>query len=186
MKLFRNPKSEIRNPKQIQMLERQNQKAPRGIVLHLPLWILDLFRISDFGFRVCHCASPPLPCRRFRLRSAQSTLSLVVAIAGTFLIVAGLVYVMWRYTQPAPIDQARIQERKKFLTDIQAGNAEALNNYAWQDQGKGLVRLPITNAMELTIREYQNPAAARSNLAARAEKAFAPAPKAPEKPSPYE
>lgn len=112
--------------------------------------------------------------------------ALFAAIAGTFLIVAALVCVMRRYTRPAPLDQARIQERKKYLTEIQAANAEALNNYAWQDQAKGLVRLPITNAIQLTIREYQNPAAARSNLAARADKAFAPPPKAPEKPNPYE
>ena len=119
----------------------------------------------------------------------RTRLCLLVAIVGTFLIVAGLVYTMRRYTQPPPIDQNRIAERKKFLTEVQSASAEGLNNYAWVDQGKGLIRLPITNAMELTIREYQNPAAARSNLAARADKAFAPAPvppAAPPKPNVYE
>jgi|SRR5947209_7303548 len=114
---------------------------------------------------------------------------LAVTIAGTFLIMAALVYVMRHYTQPGPIDEARIQERRKFLAELQAANADGLNNYGWQDQAKGLVRLPITNAMEMTIREYQHPAAARSNLAARADRAFAPppaAPKAPEKPNPFE
>src|SRR4051812_8071926 len=114
---------------------------------------------------------------------------LFVAIAGTFLIVAGLVYFMRRYTQPAPLGQTRILERKKFLADIQAANADALNNYAWQDQPKGLVRLKISHAMNLTVQEYQNPQAARSNLTARADKAFAPpppAPKVPEKPNPFE
>jgi hypothetical protein len=116
----------------------------------------------------------------------RNLLSLAVAIAGTFLIIAALVYVMRQYTQPPPLDEARIQERKKSLAELSAVNAEALNNYAWQDPVKKLIRLPITNAMELTIREYQNPASARSNLAARADKAFAPPPKVPEKPSIYE
>src|SRR5438034_11787647 len=119
----------------------------------------------------------------------KSFFALVIAVTGTFLIVAGLVYVMRTYTQPPPLDQARIQERKKSLADIRAANAEALENYAWLDQGKGQLRLPITNAMVLTIREYQNHAAARSNLAARADKAFAPpppAPKEPEKKNPFE
>jgi hypothetical protein len=113
----------------------------------------------------------------------------VLAVAGTFLIVWGLVALMKKYTQPPPLGQARIQERKKFLAEIQAANAEGLNNYAWQDQAKGLVRLKIEQAMQLTIKEYQNPAAARSNLTARADKAFAappPAPKAPEPKNPYE
>ncbi len=118
--------------------------------------------------------------------SKNNLTAVVIAIMGTFLIMAALVYVMRRYTQPAPLGQGRILERKKFLAEIQAGNMDALNNYGWQDQAKGLIRLPITNAMELTLREYRNPAAARSNLAARADKAFAPPPKVPEKPNPFE
>ena len=119
----------------------------------------------------------------------RSVFAVVIAAAGTFLIIAALVYIMRIYTQPAPLGQARIEERKKALAEVHAVNTDALNNYAWLDQAKGQLRLPITNAMELTIREYQNPAAARSNLAARADKVFAPpppAPKAPEKPNQYE
>src|SRR6266436_4415996 len=101
---------------------------------------------------------------------------LVVAIIGTFLILGLLVYVTRRYTQPAPLGQARILERKQFLNEVQAASAEGLNNYAWIDQPKGWIRLPITNAMDLTIREYRKPLAARTNLAARADKAFAPPP----------
>jgi hypothetical protein len=112
-----------------------------------------------------------------------------LAIAGTFLIVAWLVYAMQRYTRPEPLGSARAQERRKGLADISAANTEALNNYGWVDQGKGIVRMPITNAIQLTLKEWQNPAAARSNLIARAEKAAEqppPAPKPPEKPNPYE
>jgi hypothetical protein len=48
------------------------------------------------------------------------------------------------------------------------------------------VRLPINEAMKLALREWQNPAAARSNLIARVEKATAVPPAAPAKPSPFE
>ena len=54
---------------------------------------------------------------------------------------------------------------------------------AWRDQGKGIVRIPLERALELTLTEWKNPAAARTNLIARAEKAFA---KPPEKPNPFE
>jgi hypothetical protein len=93
---------------------------------------------------------------------------------------------MYRYTHPAPITQNRIAERKKALAEIRSAEAESLNHYGWVDQAKGIVRLPIDRAMELMLQEYQNPAAARSNLVARADKASAPPPKAPEQPSKYE
>jgi hypothetical protein len=110
----------------------------------------------------------------------------IVAALGTFLIMAGLVWVMVQYTRPAPLNAARINERYENLKKLRAEEAKTLNEYDWQDQAKGIVRLPITNAMELIVREYQNPAAARSNLSNRVEKATAAPPKPPEKPSQYE
>jgi hypothetical protein len=109
-----------------------------------------------------------------------------LAVLGSFLIVIVLVWAMFRYTHPAPISQNRVGERKKALAEIRNTEAESLNTYGWVDQSKGIVRLPISRAMELILQEYQNPAAARSNLVARAEKAAAAPPKAPEQPSKYE
>ena len=106
----------------------------------------------------------------------DSLTAYLIGILGSFLILAGLIWVMYHYTRPAPLTQARAEERRKNLADLQSANADALHNYAWQDQAKGIVRLPIARAVELTIQEYQNPVAARSNLAARAEKAFPPPP----------
>jgi len=117
----------------------------------------------------------------------QSTFGVyVVAVLGTFLIMAALVRVMIHYTRPAPLNTARISERYENLKKLRAEEAKVLNEYDWQDQVKGFVRLPITHAMELIVREYQNPAAARTNLIARVEKATAAPTKAPEKPNQYE
>ncbi len=110
----------------------------------------------------------------------------LVALVGTFLIVAGLVWVMHDYTQPPPVNQARIAERKKYLEEIRAAEADALNHYGWVDPTKGLVRLPINRALELVLEEWKDPAAAHSNMAARAAKAFAPPPAAPPAPNPFE
>lgn len=115
-----------------------------------------------------------------------SSAALAVAIVGTFLIVAGLVGVMRRHTQAPLVDAARIAERTKALAELREAEAVALSTPAWIDQAKGLVRLPITNAMDLVLRAWENPAAARSNLIARVEKATAAPPKAPEKPSEFE
>ena len=108
-----------------------------------------------------------------------------VAILGSFLIMAALVKMMQNKTS-ATIGAGRAEERRKNLITVRAESEQALKNYAWQDQGKGLVRLPVERAMEVALQEWQNPQAARSNLIVRVEKAAAPAPKAPEKPSPFE
>jgi hypothetical protein len=101
---------------------------------------------------------------------------------------AVLVRVMVVYTRPAPPTEDRAQLRRKNLKELRAANVEVLNtqNYVWQDQSKGVVRMPIAQAMELSLKLWQDKAAARSNLIARVEKATAVPPKAPEKPSQYE
>jgi hypothetical protein len=88
------------------------------------------------------------------------------------------------YTRPAPLNTARIEERKKALAELRAANAEALGHNGWVDQTKGLVRLNVERAMDLTVQEYKNPAAARSNLIARASAAYPPPP--PPAPNQYE
>jgi hypothetical protein len=92
-----------------------------------------------------------------------------------------------KYSTPVPaIDADRAAVRARALAEIRAAEAQALNHPGWIDQNRGLVRLPISAALQITEREWQNPAGARSNLMARVEKATAPAPKAPEKPSAFE
>lgn len=108
------------------------------------------------------------------------------AILGAFLIVGVLVMAMQRYVQVQPINAARVAERAKALGEIRAAETDALNNIGWVDQGKGLVRLPIAEAMKLTERQWQNPAAARSNLIDRVEKATYVPPPPPPKPSAFE
>ena len=96
-----------------------------------------------------------------------------IAILGAFLIVAGLVWAMVHYTAPPPLGTDRAAERKKFLLEMRAADTEALNSYAWLDKNKGIVRLPIEEAMKLVEAAWKNPPSARSNLISRVEKATA-------------
>ena len=116
----------------------------------------------------------------------RTTLCYAVAILGCFLIVAALVWAMRHYTRPAPLGEDRVAVRKKALAELRAQEGEELNTYGWLDQGKGIVRLRIEDAMRWVEREWQNPVAARSNLIARVEKATAAPPPAPAKPSVFE
>ena len=110
----------------------------------------------------------------------------LTGIVGSFLIIAALIWAMWHYTQPPPLGEDRVALRKKALAELRAAEATDLESYGWVDQAKGIVRLPISEAMKLALREWQNPAAARSNLVARVEKATAVPPPAPAKPSAFE
>jgi uncharacterized protein YdaU (DUF1376 family) len=109
-----------------------------------------------------------------------------IAILGAFLIMAVMVWAMQHYTQAPLLNANRAAERAKALAEIRAAETEALNNTGWIDQGKGIVRLRIEDAMNLVEREWQDPAAGRSNLIARVEKATAAPPKAPAAPNPFE
>jgi hypothetical protein len=114
-----------------------------------------------------------------------------VWLAGFAFLVACLLFVgiaaAVRWTMPVPaIDADRAAVRTKALAEIRVAEDRALHQAGWIDENRGLVRLPIDLAMQITEREWQNPAAARSNLMARVEKATAPAPPAPAKPSAFE
>jgi hypothetical protein len=109
-----------------------------------------------------------------------------VAVLGAFFIVALLVWAMQHYTQPPPLDAGRAAQRAQALRELRTEENEALRTPAWLDPGKGIVRLRIVDSMKLAEREWQNPAAARSNLIARVEKATAVPPPAPAQPSPFE
>lgn len=103
------------------------------------------------------------------------------------MIVAALVRAMVHYTQPAPLGEDRAAVRAKALSELRAAEADAMEHPGWVDQSKGVVRLPVEEAMKLVERDWgQDPAAARSNLISRVEKATALPPKAPEKPSQFE
>jgi len=102
-----------------------------------------------------------------------------------FLLVALVAVVKSANPVPA-VDADRAAARAKALAEIRAAETQALNHTGWIDQNRGLVRLPISMAMQIVEREWRDPAVARSNLTARAEKAAAPAPAAPAKPSAFE
>ena len=107
-----------------------------------------------------------------------------VAILGVFLIMGGLVWLMRHYTQPAPVGLGRAQERSKALAEIRQTTQEQIEQPGYVDLTKGQVRLSIEQAMDMVVREWKNPAQARSNLISRVER-FNPPPPAPPK-SPFE
>ena len=96
---------------------------------------------------------------------------------GAFLVVALLIVAMKHYTQPTPLNAARAVERKKALAEVREAGAKTLNTAEVIDPGKGFIRVKIDTAMQITLKEYENPASFRTNLVARANKLAEPPPK---------
>src|SRR5580658_6606572 len=88
----------------------------------------------------------------------------VVGLLGALLIVALLVRLMQSYAQAPSISATRAAERMQIMTEFKAANTPLVETYDWVDQPKGFLRVPIERAKELVLEEWQNPAAARSNL----------------------
>jgi len=110
-----------------------------------------------------------------------------IGVVGALMIVAVLVWAMRHYTRPEPIGANRAAERAKHLADLRDESAKQFNNYDWQDQQRGVVRLKIDRAVELTLQGMQKDMAAfRLDLSNRVEKATAALPKPPEKKSDFE
>lgn len=106
-----------------------------------------------------------------------------LVILAAFLIMAYFVRNMSRLHDPGPINQARVEERIKARKDLEAASRTALSSTGDVDKARGIVRLPITTAMQLVVQQYQDPQAAREGLLQRVQNATAPV---PEQPSEFE
>jgi len=110
-----------------------------------------------------------------------------IAVLGAILIVVFLDRQLKKYTQAPPVDVNRAGERAKALAEIRETEQKALDETGWIDPVKGIVRLKIEDAMALTESKWKDPAAARTDLLARVEKANPPPPPPPPvKPSAFE
>ena len=57
----------------------------------------------------------------------------------------------------------RAAAREKKLNDTRNAARQELNSYAWVDKGKGVARIPIDRAMELTLRDLASKKPAPAN-----------------------
>jgi len=80
----------------------------------------------------------------------------------------------------------RAEAREKKLNDARNAATRELNSYAWVDKGKGVARIPIDRAMELTLRDLASKKPAPANPIATPAEAPTPAasPAPPVSPAP--
>jgi hypothetical protein len=114
---------------------------------------------------------------------------------GVVLLFALLGVIVLAVVGPSPrrsdYEETRAKKRMENLKTLREDAAKALNTYAWIDKNKGVARIPISRAMELTIAQLtqQKPAAAGpiatpASAEATAGKPAAQATAAPASPAP--
>lgn len=103
--------------------------------------------------------------------------------AGTMLVIGGLAWFIIQRTQPAGIDVERAKLRAQYLTETRAEARLALTTSEEIDKARGIWRIPVDQALAMATVIWRDPAAGRSNLLARLQKATA---KLPEKVNEYE
>ena len=113
--------------------------------------------------------------------NCKARLAYIIAVLGASLLVALLVVLMRHYLQTPPPNAARAAVRAKTLADLRAAEHDAMTSAGWLDQGKGIVRLKVDDAV-MMVTQWRDPAIVRSNLLVRVDKANPPPPPPPKNP----
>ena len=71
---------------------------------------------------------------------------------GVMLIFILIVFFSYISNTPPHINEQTIDSRKQTLRESRAMQQEDATTYGWVDKSKGIVRIPIERAMELTVR----------------------------------
>jgi hypothetical protein len=124
------------------------------------------------------------------LRQAVQTRAPFSTWLGVVLLFALFGVIVLAVIGPAPrgdtYEQKRAEAREKKLKDARDDDAKMLTAYGWIDKNKGVARIPITRAMELTAVELakKKPAPAGPIATPGAQASAAPAGAAAPTPAP--
>ncbi len=92
------------------------------------------------------------PARRAPLIS----ILFILALLALFAIVVYYVYVPRQTGVFSGSGFYTNEDRVQKLAELRAQESEAASSYGWVDQEKGIVRLPLDRAAELTLQQYAN------------------------------
>jgi len=76
------------------------------------------------------------------------TALVAIVLMFLFVFILATVYLPSRVTD---VNESIIKERLSKLATVNAKQAEQVSSYAWVDKEKGIVRIPVEEAMKLTV-----------------------------------
>lgn len=78
----------------------------------------------------------------------------LIGIFGAMFVFAVILYVAYLPARPSAIDREVAEKRKQDADEARAAGLAKITSYE-MNAGSGLVRIPIKEAMDLTVMEYQ-------------------------------
>lgn len=89
--------------------------------------------------------------------SKGSFAATLLAAIGGFAIFGLILVVAYLPNKAAPVGDGvkTPEQRKAALAELRGKEQTAATTYGWVDKDKGLVRLPLDRAIELTIQEHK-------------------------------
>ena len=88
--------------------------------------------------------------------SSSNLLLSFVGAVGAILVFALILYVAYLPNRPAPVDQQAYEARQIAADKARADGNAKLNGLAVINAESGSVRIPIADAMELTVAAYRS------------------------------
>lgn len=122
------------------------------------------------------------PAQRFQPRAIFSTWLGVVLLFAFFGLLA--LVVIGASARGNSYEKKRAEVRAKKLEDLNKEKLTAITTYAWVDKTKGVVRIPVEQAMTITVAELSQKAPAPANPIAAADLSPSPQSAAPASPAP--
>jgi hypothetical protein len=86
--------------------------------------------------------------------SSGSRLLSLVGIIGSILVFAAIMFVAYLPSRPSAVDQAVNETRQLKADEARAQGVAKLTGFEVLDADKGTVRIPIQDAMQLTVAAY--------------------------------
>jgi hypothetical protein len=85
-------------------------------------------------------------------------------VAALFLVAALFIASIGSAGKGDDLDRRRAQQRREARQKLEQVEQDALTNAGWVDKAKGVVRVPIADAMKSTVAELQNKKAVASSV----------------------
>lgn len=86
--------------------------------------------------------------------SREQALS-ILGIAASLLVFAFILYIAYLPNRAGPVDQNRISEREAKRMKNRAEQQAKAAGYEWIDKEQGTLRIPIDQAMALTVEDLE-------------------------------
>jgi hypothetical protein len=88
--------------------------------------------------------------------SDRDALLSAIGWLGAIFLFAVIVAIAWLPNQAADAEQKASEERIRIRNETLARQIRLANSYDWVDQSKGIVRIPIERAMQITVEEMRH------------------------------